>query len=382
MKNFIIFFSIVLIVYGLVNYYIFIRGWQALPKDSPLRSYYLITFLFLAVSYIAARFLERYSISIVSDVLTWIGAFWLGAMVYFLLAVIILDILRLSNHLTGFFPGFITADYAKIKLITMGTVIGLVIIVVIGGRINALTPKLVDLTLDINKQAGNTRQLRIAAASDIHLGTLISNSRLDHLIERINSLNPDIILLPGDIVDEDLGPVIKENLGAKLLKFKARYGIYAITGNHEFIGGVEAATRYLSEHGIIMLRDSVVKIDNSFYLVGREDRSVNSRKKRKSLSELMHGVDKSLPVIMMDHQPFGLDEAESNGVDLQISGHTHHGQLWPFNYITRMVYEVSWGYKKKGNTHIYVSSGFGGWGPPIRLGNTPEILNIVLNLSK
>lgn len=378
MKNFIIFFSIVLLVYGLVNYYIFIRGWQAIPKGSPIRTYYLIIFLFLALSYFAARWLEKHAFYAVSDPLMWIGAFWLAAMVYFLFAVVALDLLRLANNFTGFFPSFITKDYAKAKYYTAIAVLSIVTLTVILGRINALTPRLKVLELAIPKKTNPIKSLNIVAASDIHLGTLIANSRLDSLVEKINSLDPDLVLFPGDIVDEDLGPVIKKNLGETLRKIKSRYGVYAIPGNHEFFGGIQAATQYLTEHGITMLRDSVVKLEGDIYLVGRDDRSVNQIKKRKSLQELMREVDKTKPVIMMDHQPFDLKEAEDNGVDLQISGHTHHGQLWPFNFITNRVYEVSWGYKKKGNTNYYVSSGFGGWGPPIRTGNTPEIVNFHL----
>ena len=129
-----------------------------------------------------------------------------------------------------------------------------------------------------------------------------------------------------------------------------------------------------------MLRDTWVKIGDSLYVVGREDISIRgfTGKKRKPLPELMAEVDKSYPIILMDHQPFRLEEAEINGVDLQLSGHTHHGQLWPFNFITKKVYELSWGYKKKGSTHYYVSCGVGTWGPPIRTGNRPEIINIKL----
>ena len=93
----------------------------------------------------------------------------------------------------------------------------------------------------------------------------------------------------------------------------------------------------------------------------------------------MKGVDHSMPVILMDHQPFGLHEAVENGVDLQLSGHTHHGQLWPFSFITKRVYELSWGYLKIGDTHFYVSCGVGTWGPPVRTGNSPEIMNIILS---
>jgi predicted MPP superfamily phosphohydrolase len=146
---------------------------------------------------------------------------------------------------------------------------------------------------------------------------------------------------------------------------------------------VEEAYKYLTEHDIVLLRDSVIMVNNEFYLVGREDRDGKrfSGIERRSLEDLMRAVDLNYPVILMDHQPIGLDDAVSNKVDLQISGHTHNGQLWPFNYLTEAIYEVSRGYKKKGDTHFYVSSGVGTWGPPVRTGNQPEIVNIRLNFT-
>jgi predicted MPP superfamily phosphohydrolase len=164
------------------------------------------------------------------------------------------------------------------------------------------------------------------------------------------------------------------------MQIKSKLGVYAITGNHEYIGGVESAVKYLKEHGIKELRDTCVLIDNRFYLVGREDRDRPrfTGKPRHELSDLMQQVDRSYPVILMDHQPFNLDRTVDQGVDLQLSGHTHHGQLWPFNYITSAMYEISCGYKKIGQTHFYVSTGFGTWGPPVRLGNRPEIVQITL----
>ena len=174
--------------------------------------------------------------------------------------------------------------------------------------------------------------------------------------------------------------MIRQNLGETLRKINSRLGVFAVTGNHEYIGGVEEACRYLGDHGITMLRDESVMIDDRVYIVGREDRSIGSGR-RKSLDDLLLRVDKSFPVILMDHQPFRLEEAENAGVDLQLSGHTHHGQLWPFNFITKKVYELSWGYKKKGNTHVYVSCGVGTWGPPVRTGNRPEIINMKLRFA-
>ncbi len=379
--NFIIFFSIVLAIYGSVNYYIFIRGWHATPQGSRFRIAYLVLFLFLSLSYIIGRFLEKIYLSLVSDIFVWIGSFWLAMMFYFFLIVVVIDLARLINHWLPFFQ-LITDNYAKLKLITFFVSIGIVLIITLYGFINACSFRVRELNLTIAKQA-SIKNLTIAAVSDIHLGTIVGRKRFCKVVNKINELHPDLILLPGDIVDEDLAPVIRENLGDALLHLKSKFGVYAITGNHEYIGGVESAVAYLKEHGVTVLRDSVAKINDSIYIVGREDRSISqfAGRQRKNLPELMQQVDKSYPIILMDHQPFKLSEAEENGFDLQLSGHTHHGQLWPLNFITRAVYEKSWGYLKKGATHIYVSCGVGTWGPPVRLGSRPEILNIVLHFN-
>ncbi|UCE65564.1 MAG: metallophosphoesterase [Candidatus Zixiibacteriota bacterium] len=381
--NFVIFFSIVLAIYGSVNYYIFIRGWQSIPAGSSLRAYYLPLFLFVSLSYIAGRILENIWLSELSDILVWIGSFWLAAMLYFFLIILLLDIVRLINHFIPIYPEFIRLNYIKVKGIAGLVSVVTVFAVVPGGYINALNPKISRLNLTIDKSVVSRSSLNIVFASDIHLGTIVGRQRFDRIVGKINELKPDIVLLPGDIVDEDLKPVIRENIGESLRKLKAPLGVYACTGNHEHIGGVEEAYKYLTEHDIVVLRDSVIKVNDEFYLIGREDRDARrfSGIGRKTLEELMVKVDKESPIILMDHQPFKLEEASSNQIDLQISGHTHSGQLWPFNYLTNAIYEVSRGYKKKDNTHVYVSSGVGTWGPPVRTGGRPEIVNIKLNFA-
>ncbi|MGA9407341.1 MAG: metallophosphoesterase [Bacteroidota bacterium] len=378
--NFVIFFSIALSVYALINYYIFIREWEAGGFQSTWRTVYVAAFLLLSLSFIAGRVLERVSLSWLSTTLVLLGSFWLAAMVYFLLFAFAIDILRLLNFFIPFFPPFLTINPEHTKEVASAIVVIVVSFIVLGGYLNARTPRIKTLVLSIPKKGSGVKSLNIAVASDIHLGTIVCKSKLERIVALINSLNPDLVLLPGDVVDEDIGPVIRNNLGETLRKIRSKYGVFAITGNHEYIGGVEPACKYLGEHGITMLRDASVKIDDVLCVVGREDISIRgfTGKTRKPLPELMRDVDKNFPVILMDHQPFRLEEAEANGVDLQLSGHTHHGQLWPFNFITKKVYELSWGYMKKGNTHFYVSCGVGTWGPPIRTGNTPEIINIKL----
>ena len=382
--NFVIFFSIALSVYALINYYIFIREWEAGGFQSTWRTVYVAAFLLLSLSFIAGRILERVSLTWLSSTLVLLGSFWLAAMVYFLLFAFAIDILRLCNFIVPFFPPFVTENPERTKEVTSFVVVIVVLFIVLGGYLNARTPRIRTLALTVAKNGRGMKSLNIVVASDIHLGTIVCKSKLERIVERINSLNPDLVLLPGDVVDEDIGPVIRNNLGETLRKIRAPYGVLAITGNHEYIGGVEPACRYLVDHGITMLRDMAVKVGDILYVVGREDISIRgfTGKTRKPLQELMMDVDKSYPVILMDHQPFRLAEAETNGVDLQLSGHTHHGQLWPFNFITKKVYELSWGYKKKENTHYYVSCGVGTWGPPIRTGNPSEIVTINVSFTK
>ena len=379
-RAFIIFFAIVFSVYGAVNYYIFMTGWHAIPHRSYTSTLYIAVFLVLSLSFIAGRFLERKLLNWFSSLLVWIGAVWLGAMVYFLLFSVFFDIIRAVNYFFPFYSTEPRLGYSELKFFLFICVLSAVFVIVFLGFINARIPGIKNLEIKIPKSSG-LKNLKIAVASDIHLGTIINRLMLEKIVKLINSLEADIVLLPGDVVDEDIGPVIKDNLGETLRKIKSKYGVFAITGNHEYIGGAEPACKYLEEHGIKILRDSYVMIENEIYIIGREDRSIKqfSGKLRKPLGEIMSGIDKSKPIILMDHQPIKLAEAEQNGVDLQLSGHTHHGQLWPFNFITKKVYELSRGYKIKGSTQYYVSCGVGTWGPPIRTGNKPEIISIELN---
>ena len=359
-------------MYGLANYYIYIRGVEAFRLAGGVKTIYTVIFFLLAISFIASVFLERADIITLGKPLSWIGGFWLGAFVYFFIAVVVIDFFRLIDHFLPVFSSLIIPQALSGFNIGVGTTV-LVMIVVFYGFINSHNIRVRTIDLSIPKTAGKHSTLKIVAASDIHLSSIIGRRRIESIVKKINSLSPDIVLLPGDIVDGDLNPVLDQNSGEALRKIKSTLGVYAVTGNHEYIGGVERACKYIRDHGIMMLRDSSVFVDESFYIVGRDD---ISSQKRRSLTELMKEVDKKYPVILMDHQPFHLEEAIENGVDIQLSGHTHYGQMWPFNYITKMVYKLAYGYRKLGTTHFYVSSGVGTWGPPLRIFADPEIVQL------
>jgi predicted MPP superfamily phosphohydrolase len=375
-----IFLTIVLTIYTLVNWYIFSKTSPLFLGGGTKMLVLKIALWTVIFAYPAGRLLERFIGSDFTLFFVRIGSFWLGAMLYLILAFLLIDILRTFNHFVPFTSYLNFKANPDYKLVSITTIYLLTIIVLFVGFVNARIPRISHYNINTNKAFGKTEKIRIVAVSDIHLGTLISNRRLSTLVEMINSQQPDIVILAGDTFDEDIAPVVNNGLGKYFELIKSNHGVFAITGNHEYFGGVEQKLAYLKAHGVKVLKDSTVLVDDSIYLVGRDDRqSENSTgKKRKSIYELVTNIDKGKPIILLDHQPFKLNESVENEIDLQISGHTHDGQLWPFNYITKAIYELSSGHKIIGKTHFIVSNGYGTWGPPIRLGNRPEILVIDL----
>lgn len=381
---FLIFYSIVLLIYGSVNYYIYARGMQALPSGTFVKTLFPWVFWILAATYVAGRTLEKIYLSHASDILVWTGSFWLAAMLYFFLTVVFLDIIRLVNHFLPFFPAFISGNYEKTKLYVLSGVSISVIALIVLGHINTLNPRIKEISIHIPKDANGMTELNAVMMSDIHLGTLIGNGHFEKIVEKVKAINPDIIFLAGDVLDEDLEPVLRQNIGETLKRLEAPLGVYGVMGNHEYIGGAEAAYNYLTSHGLKIIRDSVVKINDSFYILGREDRDKKrfAGRGRKDLKEIVKMADHEYPLILIDHQPYYLEKAAKLGIDLQLSGHTHHGQLWPLNYVTSAIYTISYGYGKIDNMHAYVSNGVGTWGPPVRVGNRPEIVNLKITFGK
>lgn len=373
-----IFYLIFFGIYLLGNYYLFIRGWQALPENLPLKLIYTILFWTLSLSFMISRFTGKQAFFGIHKVTTWIGSYWLAAAMYFLLAVVLFDFFRMINHFTGFLPLSDSPLYLNLKLYSFILIVSTVIILLITGNYIARRPVIRNIYISIPKKTEKYTALKIAMVSDIHLGTLMYEKYLHRLTQTINTQNPDMVLLVGDILDEELSPVLRNDIGKPLRDLHPRLGVWAVAGNHEHIGNIQKALKYIKSLNINLLRDTAVLVDNSFYLIGRDDKDARrfGNPLRKSLPEIMQGMDKTLPMILMDHQPSNLKYAADNAIDLQFSGHTHNGQFFPFNLITRKVFELSYGYLQKGNTHYYVSSGFGTWGPPVRIGSTPEIVFI------
>jgi hypothetical protein len=371
----IIFFSIALTIYSLINIYLFYKGYNSLAVLKNNRFIYAVIFFLLAILFIVAKILESKHSSVITDILNIVGGFWLAFMLYGFLFFLLSDIIFLILRI----PGIVTSNnilhFHKWAFIIIATSSSLLIL---GGFINAIIPVAREYDITINKPAGLVKNLRVAAVSDIHIGSVIRKRSLKKLSLIIREMKPDIVLLLGDIVDGEIGPVLRGDLLQYFTWSECTDGLYAITGNHEFIGGASRTIPYIESKGIKILKDEVVILEGGIQLVGRIDRDSFRfyRKERSSLSDLMQKVDTTKPVILLDHQPFHLDETAKYGIDLQLSGHTHNGQMWPLNYVTAMMYELSYGYLKKRNTNFIVSSGYGLWGPRVRSGSRSEVLLI------
>ncbi len=374
---FFVFLSLVLGIYVVANGYIFLRGWHAFSWIGTNRCWVGALFIAVALAYPFSRLSEGSVAAPLTYASNYLGAFYLAAMVYLFLTTLAIDLIRLVGHLLPLSHGFPRAfPHGANRFVSLGVVTGVMGLIWLG-HLNALNVRVRTLEVTIRKPAEGLRTLNIVVASDLHLGKIMGNSRLGSIVRTINALEPDLVLLPGDVVDESADHLRDEETIQRLLEMRSRYGVFAVTGNHEYYANLPATVAELERGNVRVLQDAWVKIADSFYLIGRKDRTAERYGGgRRSLRELLDGVDRRYPMILMDHQPFHLEEAKDNGIDLQVSGHTHHGQLFPFNLITRMVYELSWGYLSKGETHYYVSSGVGTWGPPVRIGSIPEIVQI------
>ena len=371
-----------ILIFGGVNYYIGLRSWQGVGSHIAFLNsrVYWILFWIIAISFILARLGNKFLPERIESLLSLIGSYWMVVMLYLLIILPIIDILRFFGKRLSFIPRGIS-DNIIIKNYIGILVFIFLIGILVYGTWNARSIKVTKHNINIPKKESNIEELKIVMISDLHLGNIINNSRLSNMVEEINNLKPDLVLIAGDIIDDNIEPFLKQNMGETLKKLKAKYGIFASTGNHDYYGGdVEELITNLEDSGIKVLTDEYIEINNSFLLVGREDIAVESycKRKRESLEEILSNANKKLPIILIDHTPSNLKEPMENGVDLQVSGHTHRGQIFPGRYITEKLFEVDWGYLKKDNLNVVVSSGIGTWGPPIRIGNSSEIVEINL----
>lgn len=278
--------------------------------------------------------------------------------------------LLIKRHLNK--PKTLLEQPQKTKNIIFLTILTTVIISLSYGRYNFKNPTVNNINISIDKSGNKHDSLRLLIVGDLHLGYTINDEDARRMVDYIMEQKADIILMVGDIIDSGIEPLIEQNVGEILKDLHAPLGVYSCLGNHEYRKGTEENIDFLNKAGITMLRDSVVLVDSSFYIIGREDWIIDSRLSTEQLIKQNH-VDKTKPVFVLNHSPYDLSEETNAQVDIALYGHTHHGQAFPGNIATDIKFEVAYGYKKKENTNIYVTSGLGLAGPQHRIGTNSEI---------
>ncbi|WP_043587361.1 metallophosphoesterase [Geminisphaera colitermitum] len=379
-------FPLILTAYLLLCVWLGFRSWQALPRRRWVRNLWPAFIAVLTLSFMAGLALRAAGLwEPLARLCRLVGGMWLVTLPWWCIIAFIFEIVRLAARFRpALLPARLRANPQRTRGLALAGSIALVVIVIVYGYINFVNPQTTRVTVVIDKPAPPLQTLHAVFLADIHAGDIIGRKRTADYVRRINALNPDIILISGDILDNGLASLIEQNVGGELQKLHAPLGVYAVLGNHETYSDADASAAYFSRHGIRILRDEVVPMaGGAFYLAGREDAS---RSNRKTIPQLLAmppvgpasaaAIDRTRPLILLDHQPKDLVASAAAGVDLQLSGHTHHGQVWPISWIVEYTHEVAYGYARRGDFQIYVTSGLGLWGLPARVGTVSEIVDL------
>lgn len=352
MKIVAIILALVAVLTGYVSWHL----WRITPIGWPLKLTVMGLFLLWMASFFVGFFaLERFPIR-VATVWYEVSNTWLIAFLYLLIVFLVADIASLCHLL----PKTVLKD----SMTGLLSAFGIVAILLILGGLQYHHKYREELTITTTKPI--EKPLTIVLASDLHIGYHNRKAELARWVNLINAESPDLVLIGGDIIDRSLRPVLEGNYAEEFRRIEAP--VYTILGNHEYFSQLEQAEGFFKDAGIVLLKDSVAHF-KGVDVIGRNDRMARRRARVKDLSSGLKGF-----TILLDHQPYHLEDAENAGIDFQFSGHTHRGQVWPISWITDALYEKSWGHHQRGNTRYYISSGLGIWGPKIRIGSHSEYL--------
>lgn len=356
---------------------------------------YITVYTLLALSLLFAFLLPSCGLQIFIKKLS---NYWLGSFLYILLFIMIADILRIVlKHIPGKLHDYL---FSRIGYIFVGILLtSLVMGFSIYGSFHAKVIKVHPYEVTIEKSCANRNELKVVLLADLHLGYNYGKREISRMVTKVNAQNPDLVLIAGDIFDNEYDAVQDpERIAEKLSEMKSTYGTYGVFGNHDvserLLGGFSVSLdadevrdsrfdTFAEKANITILDDESVCIDDAFYLVGRMDASKpgDGTKNRMTPEEILKDLDKSKPILVMEHQPKQLQELSDAGADMQLCGHTHDGQLFPGNLLLRLIWENPCGYLQKGNLHSIVTSGVGVWGPAMRTGTDSEICPITIHFS-
>jgi len=354
---------------------ILFTGYRLWTLASKLIWKILVTALYavLIAAYPLAETLSHRPSTAWSKDVTIVGYVGLPVLLYLVLLVVLSDVaIGLARLFKLLSPEAVRRPRFRFARLWISFIVPAAIVAA-GAYINN-HPRIHNYAIEIPRKSSTLRELTIAFASDFHLKDTTNPKVMERFEAKVAAARPDIVLLGGDMVEGDRQDEKLETFEAIFKRLAPKYGVYGVPGNHDSRG---ASRTFFEKAGIRLLQDTVEKIDDAFYLVGRNE---GRGRGRAPVGDLLKGRDADLPVIVVDHRPTDLDAVSRAGADIQLSGHTHNGQLFPVNIITRGQYELAWGYKIKGGMHVFVTSGIQTWGPPVRTAGASEILVIKVSL--
>ena len=362
------FFLYISLAYIIPNVYVFFRI-RNLFISKGYRQWYLLIYLLIALVYPLFGRSAYEHMNLPLQAMYTISSYLLPFYLYLFLSVLVFDLFLLFNLMTRILSPERRKRFS-FRVIALSAMVLLSVSVVVGGAINLNSIQVSKYKIEVPRKNSRLNHLRIALVADIHIQQNTSIRLIEQLVNKANAMQPDIMLFGGDIVEGKLENGTSEAIESTLRNLKTKYGSFAILGNHESYNGKEQNS-FFRRSGMTLLCDTVIKVDSSFYLAGRYDQR---NRKRITTTALLSGTTHDLPILMMDHRPTELQEASRNPIDVQFSGHTHNGQLFPFNFIIHNMYELSWGYRKIRDTHFFVTSGLRLWGPPVKTAGKSEIM--------
>lgn len=368
------------IIHLTLNILVFLKGWNAFEGKRTIRIIMIVIFGTELITYSIGFIFYRYLPESVTQFIRVMGTSWMLFLLYCGGLWLIIDLVNAIRLKISHKPWRLKDQSRRFKVVSYLVPMIIVIGIMVHGRYRFLHPVVQQVSITTHKTAEKMDSVRIAMIGDLHLGYMINRKHTKRFVDLIMAQQPDLILFVGDIIDGHIEPILQQRMDEELARLHAPLGVFSCTGNHEYRYDAEEKISLLNNAGITILRDSAVLIDSSFYVIGREDKVMPTRKPlRKILSD--QSVEMSKPVIVLNHTPDNLAEEADAGADIALYGHTHHGQAFPGNIATEMTFEVAHGYKKKGDTHVYVTSGIGLVGPQYRIGTVSEMvmLNVKFN---
>jgi hypothetical protein len=366
------------LIYGGTNLYFYLKVKTAVSAGE-LPNFFLALFLFLMVfAPLLVRVLEKHGLEVPARLTAYAGYLWMGFLFLFFSASLGIDIYHGLLHVAGFIAHRDFTPFFLSKRVAFALPLAWGMAAAIYGFFEARDIKTERVTIFTPKIPRAVGKITIVQISDVHLGLIVREERLQRIADKVKGASPDILISTGDLVDGEINRMT--GLAELLNNIKPKYGKFAVTGNHEIYAGIKQALAFTEKAGFRVLRGENVVTGGVINIAGVDD-SVNERiNHESSVSEktLLEGLSHEKFTLFLKHRP-AIGQESLGLFDLQLSGHVHKGQIFPFNLLTHMFYPVKAGYSMyPRNSALYVSRGTGTWGPPIRFLAPPEITVIEL----